>query len=659
MHTRSPVVLFASAAAMAAFAAGVVPSQAGATVGGRRVIVNTAPSALAARALAGGTTTAAAANRRLSFQVQLSLRDAATAERVATAVSTPGTAQYGHYLSPAAFNARFAPTPAQARGIEGYLASYGITVRTVAPNRRYIVASGTVAQVSRAFSVQMRAYSYGGRRYLTDDRAVSVPAALAPTILTVTGLNETGGAKPGLIGQDATGVSLRGDKPSQNHLNTPCSRYWAQRSAKLPAAYGKRSFPTSICGYTPDQLQSAYGMQGQIAQGHNGSGVHVAIIDAYRLPTMEADADRYFKHYGETGFAQGQFSEVLPKSYTLQTACDEASWQTEEALDVESVHGLAPGADVTYVAGRSCSYQGLLTPLNKIVNGHLADIVSNSWGLFNEGSVPTSWLTAYHAVLVQAAAEGIGLYFCDLDNGDTSGQSGSAEPVYPASDPMATGVGGTSLALDQNGAYLFETGWGNDRSGVTFDDQGNPTGYNPPPPGTFYAGTGGGVSTLFRQPSYQKGAVPDSLSHFYGGPAMRVEPDISADADPYTGYRLGYTDPSSGAWVTPTYGGTSLATPLVSAMVADASQGRATPIGFFNPLLYQIASKRTIHDVLPTRTPVGIAFTSTNNASICYTSCLITQDRDTSLTTAYGYDDVTGLGTPDGEAFLRALKSAG
>ncbi len=323
-----------------------------------------------------------------------------------------------------------------------------------------------------------------------------------------------------------------------------------------------------------------------------------------------------------------------------------------------AVHGLAPGADVTYVAGKSCSYQGLLTPLNTIVNGHLADIVSNSWGLFNEGSVPTSWLSAYHEVLVQAAAEGIGLYFCDLDNGDTSGQSGSAEPVYPASDPLATGIGGTSLAIDSTGAYLFETGWGNARAGVAFDASGKPVGYNPAPPGTFYAGTGGGVSTLFKQPAYQKQAVPASLSHRYGGPARRVEPDISADADPYTGYRLGYTDPGTGAWTRVTFGGTSLATPLVAAMVADASQHRATAVGFFNPLLYSMKS-RGLHDVLPTRIPVGIAFTSTNPASLCYTSCLITEDRDTSLTTDYGYDDVTGLGTPNGEAFLKAVHAVG
>ncbi len=658
MLLRPTLLILSSTAIAAAALASVGPAQARSTDTARTVIANTAPSALAAQALAKGTT-AAPAGQRVDFQVHLRLRDQAGAEAVATAVSTPGSAEYGHYLSPAAFNARYAPTAAQAKAVTSFVSSYGVKVTSIAPNRRFIEAQGTVAQVSKAFAITMRAYTYGGRRYLTDTTAVSVPSALAPTILTVTGLNETGGAKPGLIGRDRAPRPSQGARPAQNHLKTPCSTYWGQKHTTMPPSYGTRSFPTYICGYTPAQLQAAYGMQGSIATGRNGKGVKVAIIDAYNLPTMEGDANRYFAHYGEAGFSKGQYSEVLPKSYRLQDVCDEPSWQTEQALDVESVHGLAPGADVTYVAGRSCSYQGLLTPLNTVVNEHLADLVTNSWGLFNEGSVPTSWLQAYHEVIVQAAAEGIGLYFCDLDNGDTYQQSGSAEPVYPASDPLATGVGGTSLALGSTGAYQFETGWGNARAGVTYDSSGKPTGYNPPPPGEFYAGTGGGVSTLYAQPSYQKDAVPPALSHLYGGRAMRVEPDISADADPYTGYRLGYTDPGTGQWTRPTFGGTSLATPLVAAMVADASQGRSTPVGFFNPLLYSITKAATIHDVLPSRVPVGIAFTSTNTLSICYTSCLITEDRDTSLVTTYGYDDVTGLGTPNGTGFLRAVKAGG
>jgi subtilase family serine protease len=651
---RRPMLVLVSSLALAL---GVLPlaglAGASTTASGRVVIANTAPSGLAARALAVGSTAPATSSTVVDFEVQLALRDATGAEQLATSVSTPGTSSYGHYLTPSEFDARFAPTDTQTSAVEHFLTGAGMHVQTVAGNNRYIEATGTVGQLSQAFGVQMRTYRAGSREYLTDNHAVSVPASIASSILTVTGLNETGGAKPGLQG---TGSSSATPAGARDHLSTPCSKTWAARTVKMPAAYGSTQFPTSICGYTPAQIQAGYGMQGSIASGRDGKGVTVAIIDAYSLPTMESDADQYFKQFGETGFAAGQFTQVLPKTYTLQDACGEASWQTEEVLDVESVHGMAPGANVTYVAGRSCSYQGLLTPLNKIVDNHLADIVSNSWGLFGEGSVPTSWLLAYHQVIVQAAAEGIGLYFCDLDNGDLSGVSGSAEPVYPAADPMATGIGGTSLALSSTGSYEFETGWGNGRSGVAFT-AGKPTGYLQAPPGVFYAGTGGGVSTLYKQPAYQKGIVPDSLSRLYGGPAMRVEPDVSAVADPYTGYRIAYTDPTTGDWVKTTYGGTSLATPMVSAMVADASTGRATPVGFINPLLYSVDSKSTIHDVVPTRTPVAIAFTSTNPASTCYTSCLITEDRDTSLTTAYGYDDVTGLGTPNGTGFLRAIKN--
>ena len=148
--------------------------------------------------------------------------------------------------------------------------------------------------------------------------------------------------------------------------------------------------------------------------------------------------------------------------------------------------------------------------------------------------------------------------------------------------------------------------------------------------------------------------VPDSLSRAYSDTRMRVEPDLAAVADPYTGYLIGYT--SGGVYSEFSYGGTSLATPVISALFALASQGRSAPIGFANPLLYSPAVRATIFDVAPKRAPTAMAFTSTNPASLCYDSCLITTDRDTSLHGATGFDDVTGLGAPRDAAFVTALR---
>ena len=592
MNVRRSLLVLVPASCAAALLTSLGPAVAHPADPGRTTIASTAPTGTAARALAQGSTTAAP-SAVVRFQVQLRLRDQAGAERLATAVSTPGSSAYGHYLSPASFNARFAPTQSQASSVTRFLSSYGITVTSTAANRRWIQARGTGDQVGRAFGVQMRSYRMGSDVRLTDDRAVSVPNSLASTILTVTGLNETGGAKPGLLGKDPASTSPGATRPAQDHLKTPCSSSWGARHAKLPSAYGTSSFPTSICGYTPAQLQAAYGMQGAIAGGRNGKGVSVAIIDAYSLPTMEADADRYFAHYGEAGFAAGQYQEILPRHYRLQGPCGEASWQTEQVLDVESVHGLAPGADVTYVAGKQLQLPGpadaaqhdrqrtpgrhreqLLGSVQRGVGAHLmAERLSRGAGAGGRGrDRPVLLRPRQRRHLGSVRLGGARLPRIGPDGDRDRGNLARVglHGCLPVRDRMGQRPGGSRVRLVRH----------------------RPIGYNPAPPGTFYAGTGGGVSTLFKQPAYQKDAVPANLSHMYGGPARRVEPDLSADADPYTGYRLGYTDPASGAWTRVTYGGTSLATPLVAAMVADASQHRATPVGFFNPLLYSIAVTR-------------------------------------------------------------------
>lgn len=657
---RSPLIRSLALVAAAALAATLTSTALTSTAladaaAGSVTVPGTAPAQPAA-----ASSSALPGNQRLSFSVQLKLRDVAAAERLATEVSTPGSASYGTYLSPAQFNARFAPTAQQVGAVSSYLRSAGITVGAVPGNRRFVAASGTADQIRTAFGVRLRSYAVAGQSVVDTDRAATVPASLSSDVLTVTGLNTGVRARPGLVGRDragATGPAAKAAAP-RHTIDTPCSTFWGQHSATMPPAYGGRTdYPTYLCGYDADQLRGAYGLTGPAAAGRDGRGTTIAIVDAYNLPTMRSDANRYFRSHGERPFAPGQYRTKLPSSYTLQNACGAPGWNTEQALDVETVHGVAPGANVLYVAGRSCSYDGLIDPLNTIVNGHLADLISNSWGFFGESTSPASVIAATHQVLVQAAAEGIGSYFCDLDNGDTlANGSAVAEPVYPASDPMTTGIGGTSLAVDAGNGYDFETGWGNTRAGVTYAADGTPTGYSPALPGTFYIGTGGGVSSLFTQPAYQRGVVPAALSRQAGGRAMRVEPDLSADADPYTGYALGYTDPTTGQWTTPTYGGTSLATPIIAAVMAIGSQGRHTPVGFANPLLYEIRSGAAVHDVRPTALPVAVAFTSSLSSSLCYQSCLITEDRDSTLRTTYGYDDVTGLGTPHGRAFLDAVR---
>jgi subtilase family serine protease len=242
--------------------------------------------------------------------------------------------------------------------------------------------------------------------------------------------------------------------------------------------------------------------------------------------------------------------------------------------------------------------------------------------------------------------EGIGIYFSSGDSGDevTIGNTTRAQPDFPASDPMVTGVGGTSLAVTSKDGYQFETGWGSAHDVVDFS--GATAQYAQPLPGSFIFGAGGGTSTTFAQPFYQRGIVPDALSKRYGNRAARVVPDLAAVADPYTGFEMGET--IDGVFQLSTIGGTSLACPVVAGIQAIASTGRKTAIGFANPLLYSL-SAQAFHDVKPSRAPIAVA--SPIGGS------LTTFDHDSSLATSYGFDDVTGRGTPNGTALTTAERT--
>jgi len=137
---------------------------------------------------------------------------------------------------------------------------------------------------------------------------------------------------------------------------------------------------------------------------------------------------------------------------------DPEGWGGEETLDIEAVHGMAPAAKIVYV-GAPNNYQDLDAALNHVVDQHLAQIVTNSYG-FSTELLPHGFVKPLEDTLIQAAAEGIGVYFSSGDNGDETSRFGSPRVDWPASSPWVTAVGGTSLAIGAANQRVFETGWG-------------------------------------------------------------------------------------------------------------------------------------------------------------------------------------------------------
>jgi subtilase family serine protease len=210
---------------------------------------------------------------------------------------------------------------------------------------------------------------------------------------------------------------------------------------------------------------------------------------------------------------------------------------------------------------------------------------------------------------------------------------------------------------------LFETGWSTGLS-VLQDNQWVFQGEQ--------GASGGGPSVVWPEPAYQKQVVPPALtlSPGWSGPG-RVVPDISADADSFTAFGTGLLtfDPSDPS-APPTFGlapigGTSLATPLVAGMVTAAQQGQPEPFGLINPVIYQMAGTSAVHDILSltASTPAlfrGIACVD----ALCSEQLLTTfDDQDPSMlgytgqVTLEGYDNMTGVGTPNGQTFIKALRN--
>ena len=598
-----------------------------------------------------------AGSQRLSVELWLKPNQAA-ATRFATAVSTPGSAMFHRYASPAGYTARFGATRGTAGRVESWLRSEGFTAVHADAQRTYVRATATTSRIDAAFRVRLRLYKSSARvnagRYplRANDRPVSVPSSLAGSILGVTGLDNVAPLLP----LDRPGARAAGAASAKaaSGGNLACSRYYGQHEATgLPRRFGTTTFPTDVCGYSAGQLRAGY----RASMANAGQGQTIALV--------------------EQGLARGMFlalkdyaaANAMPAPSPLRYAelslgrntCGDP-FAIEEQLDVESSYDMAPRASQLVVGGDSCNngdfgLQALFNADIAILNGAgghpLATIASNSWENPEGEGQPESLAKIEHAFLARAAAEGVGMYF---SSGDGSGV------LAPSDDPFAIAVGGTTLGLGKTDDRLFETGWstgqsllsGDGRSWVFIGEQG---------------AAGGGPSLVWRRPGYQRGVVPAALAKAQGnkpGPARSV-PDIGADADPFTGMAVGLLTFKKGqppTFVQEDIGGTSLAAPLVAGIVTAAQAGQPAAFGFLNPAIYKLAGTKTYFDPLPltAKSPALFRGTACGPAD-CGDELLTTFDDQnpnmfgyTGQVTLPGYDNMTGVGSPNGPKFIAGLR---
>jgi subtilase family serine protease len=593
---------------------------------------------------------------RLTIEVWLQ-PDLAAAERFAAAVSTPGSPLFRHYLSPAAYTARFGAPRAATAQVESWLRSEGFAAITTDSGRSYVRATATVSKINTAFRVRLQTYPASASVHAEDaplhanNRAVSLPVSLAGRVLAVTGLDNAAPILPLEMGT----ATRRTARPHGAYA--PCSHYYGQHMATgLPEQFGVTSFPTFVCGYSAGQMRSAYGA----SWAATGKGQTIALVEV----GLTDDMFLTLKDYAKANHMPAPSPERYAQLSLGADTCGDP-FDIEEQLDVESSYDMAPGAHQLVVGGNSCDEkeEGNQAAYNAdiaIIDGDgehpLATVASNSWESGTE-SQPLSQTKLVHAYLVRATSEGVGMYF---SAGDGSGV------LEPSIDPNAIAVGGTTLGIGKTGNRLFETGWSTgisqlkNNAWVFRHEDG---------------ASGGGPSVYWPQPAYQEGVVPTSMG------TTRSAPDIAADADPFTGINVGLLQfgGKKPTFFEESIGGTSESSPLVAGMVTAAQQGQRTPFGFINPAIYKLNGTSAFYDTLPLTSDSPALYRGVECDLLVFVNICLGPSTKTgripSLTTfddqsprmkgytgqvtVPGYDNMTGLGTPDGPNFIRDLRRLG
>jgi subtilase family serine protease len=633
MRKRSTIAVLTTASALVASVLAATPS-AQASANHPKAIPHTKPAWTAHARHLGR----AANSSGVSARVYLAPRGGLDAlKQKALAVSTPGRAEYGKFLSTAQYNAQFRPLGATVASVSAFLRSAGLHVTSVGAGNRYLAVKGTVGAAEKAFGAHIGRYQHNGSAVQAPESTLTVPSSIGSAVLTVTGLDTTPKtARPASKQQAPPPAGFRNARPCSLYYGQLKATYQADFKTPLPK-FQNQTLSYAPCGYTGPQFRAAY----EGGTDLDGSGVTVAITDAYAAPTIKKDANTYAEQNGDGSYAPGQFTQTKASKFTHQALCGPSGWYGEETLDVEAVHAMAPGANIHFYGAASCLDPDLLDTLTQVVDDNEASLVTNSWGDLAQNESADS-VAAYEAVFLQGAIQGISFMFSSGDNGDELANSGIKQADYPTSDPYVTSVGGTSTAIGADGSISFETGWGTVKynlasSGTSWTSVG------------YLYGAGGGTSTMFERPAYQDGVVTSPY---------RQDPDVAMDADPNTGMLIGETQtfPDGVYYDQYRIGGTSLASPLFAGMTALSLQQAGHGVGLLNPTIY--ASQSAFTDVKGNPKEAGdvrVDFANGVDASGGLVYSVRTFNQDSSLKTTKGYDLVTGLGSPN-PGWLTAIK---
>lgn len=605
----------------------------------------------------------------------------------------------GTYLSMEQVRAQHAPSATDVAKVTAFLEARGFTVSPGQDNL-YVKASGTVARVESAFNVELRRYDLYGRTFRASARSATLPPDLVPLVAGVGGLSSLG-AEPQIahVGRNAGGtIHTTADAegiPAQpipfdaqsNGLFFSAQCFFGTDTESfsgggVSATYTGNRYGAPItngppnlapCGYQPSDLQTAYNLTPLYQHGLDGTGMTIAIVDAFGSTTIARDAAVFSAAMGLPPINLTVIGTPTESNFSGDA---NSGWATETTLDVEWVHAVAPGAKIILVVTPDNSFGNLFGGIITAASQPGVVTISNSWSGFEIGIAGDSeFYNAADGILQAIGAAGISVNFSTGDFGDNSSQLGGiyTSTGWPASSPFATGVGGVSVALDSQKHIAWQTSWGTQLTEIVDRASLGSPPLDVPNNEGFDAGGTGGYSDVYPKPFWQFG-VPGN---------RRGTPDISWVADPFTGVEIIFTADAGGDLGIEPIGGTSVACPMFSALWGIATQRAHHPLGQAAPRLYRLPFwSGAITDIVNFSSPNNVTGTITDaggtnplratelaaplNDQPQFISALYNSPHstrwfvidfgvDTTLPTGPGWDVATGLGSPNGWNFVQAV----
>ena len=537
----------------------------------------------------------------VTVSIIFQVKEEAALEAFVQETQSPWSPTYHQFLSVRQFAESFAPSAHDIARVSAYLTPFGIQVGQTLADNLVLKATGTVGAFTQAFTFNMHDFQTSKGHCHRPVGPPKIPSGLSDVMLVVAGFSTQPAYTPRIAAPSAAVP-----KPA--------------RKVTLPLANGTA---TGVPGeYTVGDFANQYDVNPLYEAGINGHGSTLGVATLANF--YPADAYAYWSSIG-LNVSQSRIQQIHVDEGA--GAPSSAAGSIETSLDVEQSGGVAPGANIiVYDAPNTDG--GFLDLFYNAASDNLVDSLSVSWGeaeafYFNSaltGGDYTAELEAFHQAFLEGAAQGISIFAASGDQGayeTTTLGPGFSTPLAvdsPASDPAITATGGTTtpVTLDLGGPTNLvvsqEQVWGWDylQNYCVANNLPLPAGYSSWNEVFFSTGSSGGVSSYWSAPYYQEGypglrvTQPGQVltytaeggtetllslpAHFPG----RNVPDISADADPYSGYLVLST--ADGGW-NAYYGGTSFVAPQMNGVAALVRQRTGGRVGLWNPMLYRFAER--------------------------------------------------------------------